>query len=303
MMSQQVSNILLIGQSGSGKSTCAALLSRKFGKPIILIHGDKQDYSCLVGHLPIKERDLESVSLDKRNTTYILEDLHNISKSQREKVVYLLNYSSRHNFNNCILISHALHSNGLYSLLPFLSHIYLTWDLINVRVLHTLMRYYCYSSQETMEETFKNMPKYHYFHLKPKTLTWNIVDSNLDPLDTQTTQGPTVENECMSSQTINKAVILDYFNHLTDKKQYQLLLDFLINNLPAGWLHWPDLSIHALTYGNKMLKISLIDYLSVTLSPNTLPSVPVKAFHKYLCNQICFPQTLVKNAYLLQMMK
>ncbi len=84
----EASTTLILGPNGSGKTTLAVALSTKLGLPIYVVNSSAKPYSR--GH----RVEWESVQLQKRRITYVIEDLTNLTPANKTRVLELLNVAS-----------------------------------------------------------------------------------------------------------------------------------------------------------------------------------------------------------------
>ncbi len=287
--SEQPYNVLYLGPSGGGKSVGASILANKIGYKIVLLNCAVQDYEKLIQtKKEITSATWDSIPLQEQFITYIIEDIASLKPSQRSKVNKLLNYNSRHLNSVSILISHSIHSTGMFGILSFLTDIYLTSDSSNLRTLKFLLKYYSFKNVEGVEDRFSSLNKHHYLHLKPSEKNIEVVDNNLNVFRTD---GEQLNRE---NNPINRELILQYFSSLPNYKKYKSTFEFLMNNIPENYIRSNDLSVSFRTKKGSINSFSLLDYIHYINSPEEPPE-QIKQFHRFIAKTVQFPQFLIQN--------
>ncbi len=281
-------NCLFIGPSGSGKTFAASLLCKKIGYPAVLLNGHPSAYkkdNCTVHTV-----DWEEVPLTgKKNLCYIVEDIISLNKQQKEKLCLILNYVSRHHDSCCLLICHAVFRTGIFSLLNFITDYFFTGDPVNIREVRFLSKYFSGRESETMETMFKKLGPKEYLHYIPNEDKCVHLGSKLRPLQS--------ENKKTSSGSLNKEEVLRFFEHLPEKKQYAVLLDFLLRVIPPACIRKDDYSI---SYRGKrgIRNFSLLDYLHFAMNKNVRPPADIRIFQRFLNKSCAFPRFIILNQYM-----
>ena len=273
-------NIFILGPSGSGKTRGAANLCKVLARPILLVNAPPHDYKGT--GLPVTPVSWDELDSNWSNCTIVVEDIHALNIKQRETLAKICTYTSRHCSVNTILISHSIFRNFMFSLLGFMTHIYITRDRVNTRLLKTVLRHFCYSDVGEVEKAFFSLRPYNFLVLNILELGFAKVDSTMTP-------------EENSTGTSLKQKVLAYFDHLDNRDQYSLIYIFLAANIPHESIRHSDLSVSVQTRQGQPLRFSLIDYIFLLNEPDVTPDPTIESFHRYLQSYVCIPRFLVKN--------
>ncbi len=290
---------LFLGPTMGGKTTGAAKLCRRVGYRVVVLNGATYPYE--EKNCEVSTGEWGEIPLKGHNITYVFEDVHRLKSAEREKVVTLLNYTARHHNSAVILISHSVSSNGLFSLLSFLTHVFVTQDRINLRMLKILLKYYMYPETCHAENSFLSLPPRGYLQLSPPSLEYHSLNSSLEKMDQDASPSPDTSNkeEEDSSAPFPKEKITPFFSHLPQKEVYNSLTDFVLRIIPARYISEKDLSISYRDKKGKNQKISLLDYLHF-LATNAPPPLKILSFQRHMYKTTCFPHYLVKNTHMIQ---
>ncbi len=288
MSEQRPLAVLFLGPSGTGKSFGAALLCRRIGHRVTVINGPTEVYEKWNDR--VDTTTWEELPLDDDRVTYVLEDLHRLKDASREVVATLMNYTSRHRLSTTIIIAHSFMANGLFSLLNFLTDIYITSNNVNLRSLRVLLKHFYYENANEVVECFLKLPPQHYLHMRPQQLSFVAVTSRLDSAEEPDSQGP-------ESAPLDKDDLIKYFSHLPDRQQYANLVDYILRILPPECITAKNLSVSFRNKKKEIKTLSLVDYLHFLMSEER-PPAPILAFQRHLFRTACFPSTLIRNKHM-----
>ncbi len=295
MSEQRPLGVLFLGPSGTGKSFGASLLCRRIGHRVTVTNGPTEVYEKWNDQ--VDATPWEELPLDDDRVTYVLEDLHRLKESSREVVATLLNYTSRHRFSTTIIIAHSFMSNGLFSLLNFLTDVYVTSNNVNLRSLRVLLKHFYYENANEVVECFLKLPPHHYLHLRPQQLSFASLTSRLDPASSACAPPAASDPSGAVKTTLDKDDLIKYFSHLPDSQQYANLADYILRILPAECITAKTLSVSFRNKKKEIKTLSLVDYLHFLMSKEK-PPAPFLAFQRHLLRTACFPSTLIRNEYM-----
>lgn len=287
---------LYIGPSGSGKSSAIVRAVKSFAPSRVYVVnttpegflGD-QSLDC-----EVVQEELQSLPHDERGVSYVIEDVQNISKTDREIVFKLFNVTSRATGSQVHVATHSVKNTGAYSLLPFVNFLFLTSQMINLRTLSTVLKYYFYRDPSAVEASFSRMQPGQYFVLTPPNLGYVVMDKTLSEvgtLDCQDEGSADLEDET----PISRETILDYFKHLPNRDEFVPLVDFFLRNFSSGYLRKSDLSVKLITRTGRDPRVSILEYFYVLNSEDSSPTRDIRMFHDFLKSRIVFPSYLIKN--------
>lgn len=277
---------LIVGASGSGKTSACLALCNQYNFPVTLFNASLRDYSLLK---PVARLGTWGEKLDVKKHTLVVEDIQSLKPAQKEFLSHLLNVVSRH--QNCviILIAHSLHGNGLFALINFFTNIVVTAGTINLRNLRELLRHFMYEESEAVENVFLSMNARDYLMLKPHERVFSVLSTSMST----TSEDAPAE---MASKDIKREKVLSYFAHLPNKQMYNNLFDFLMANIPNNVIRPSDVTILVLTKNGKKCSVSLLDYMYFLLEKNQgyVPS-DVLLLHRHFKKMFRVPDMFVKN--------
>ncbi len=289
-------SILFLGPSGSGKSFGASLLCKRLGNPVVVLEGPVDTYK--EKNSKVTAVSWDELPMKKRNITYVLEDLHRLKATTRETVAILTNYVSRHFQSAVIILAHSITGNGIFSILHFLTDIYVTSNQINIRPLRTLLRHFYYDDAAEVERKFLALKGGGYLHLQPQQRTCVALDSDLDIVkardDTPVGRTPSPE---VPPAAFDRDKLVAFFAHLPQKSQYANLADYLLRIIPPNSVNNDDFSVSFRNKKKTIQKFSLIDYLHYLMSEE-IPPRKILSFQRHLTRRACFPLSLVRNDHM-----
>ena len=279
-LSEEPRNFCIVGPSGSGKSFCSLALARIFSpRKTVVVNGSAD------GFPDGEEATFEDLPSELSRVCYVLEDVQNLEKKDREAVFRLLNVTSRQLDSEVHVITHSIWNTGVFSLLPFFTHVVFTSEKINLRQLSQLLKHYLYPDKKTIERIFLGLKKRQYLVLRPRELTFEVANSDM--------AGGRGSHE--EKFGVSKDTLLRYLSHLPDGEAYPSLIDFVLEIVTPGAVRTRDLSVELVTARRGKVRISLLDYLHVLNTAGAVPPRDVRLLHDYIRRKACFPSVLVKN--------
>ena len=237
-----------------------------------------------------------------------------------ESLQEILNYSSHHlNVNPVIIITHSAQKNGIYGLLPYLTHVYLSAVKSSVASLQAVLRGYQFEKPEKDAIARKLLScEEQYCHLvldveardtsfvkaerqegkaRPvlieKTLEKKRPSSAYPTLRQQEEkEGKSLEG----GEESTRAAAKRFLGVLENKEIALALYDLIVRKLPGHKLDSADLNLTLKSADNKDEVISLIDYIGALTSKRSKPDKNLIKLHRYLIRKGAkLPKSYVLN--------
>ena len=292
--------ILILGRSGTGKSSLCQFLLKEFeeyGKPIRVLNDRTEN--CKYQKISWSQlAQLKHVAL-------IVEDIISASPAQFRALQELLNFSNHHRKVNPILcVSHALTRNNIHALLPYFNRIFLSANNSGMTTLRTLLNYFGYDKQEKAEQfnRLKNLksPFCHFFfdvdkgEVGLKTFKMSELDQDDEDRPPKKRRATQAQDSMASSMAIR---FLSVLRHNSDKAL--AIFDLLYPGLPAKHINPNNLTIKLKKRSSDKVAVtvSLLDYISALVDEEARPSSLVLKFHRYVrdVRRVHLPHCFVAN--------
>ena len=286
-------SILFIGTSGSGKTQCLTRIATKtFRKRKKYVLNDKTGLSD-------KHKKFYPVSwntdLSKmKNAALVCEDLICLSTKQLATLTNFINVTRRHNNNICLLVTHSLRGNNVYSLIQYMNHFVFTSSRANSSNWKTICQIFQLDNQtaELGADFFANIKagEFNFLHFDAQTLRATIYDSTYQPVEENVNS-----SEVSAPDHLTRDEILSRFQSVFKSfplgdKMYALS-HFLVVNLPSDFIS-PDLSVR---YKEK--RVSLVDYVQYVTTADLKPPKLIKRLHKHIVKKLVLPELFILNSY------
>ena len=285
-------SIIYVGTSGSGKTMHMLKYVRsKFKKCKKYVLNDVSNFGN-------KFNSFESVTWDYdfsqlKNSVLICEDLICLSSKQLLLLATFVNVLRRHQGNTCVLITHALRGNNLYSLIQHMNFFVFLSGRANIANFNVVCNIFKIPEdiQSRGQDFFLNPPgKYYSLVLNSETFDMTIIDPNYRVAVSK-------HSATASTQARSKTQILDQlqnvFKPIPNGGQLFAYASFLVHNLPSDIIS-SDLSIKG-TGKTKSIRLSLIDYINIACSDTAHVSKAMICLHKYFQSQLTIPMLFIKN--------
>ena len=258
----------------------------------------------------------KSVSIDfgglakaAKNSGIIIEDIIQMEKSAEKNMRTALNFNAHHKSQKIFSISHGIHKTSLWSMLSFFHFIIFTSAPSNGPVLRYTLNYFKIDKNviDYWIAQFKKLGKsklnnYFYFNcsemafyftsnilnLEEAVLIGNLSSSNSD----SELEPENVETKKKNLQTKFEKFLEGH----PSKPPASAIFSSIINSLDVNLIREHDLSVCFNNLGGeKMKRISLVDYLTCILTPNQPAQNSLVALHKYINNYCLIPSIFIKN--------
>jgi hypothetical protein len=283
-------SILFIGPSGTGKSLAMLNYVKNINPQKVLVLNDKTRLA--------KEQKFISVDWDfdfkiLKNGVLICEDLVCLSGKQLALLGTFVNVLRRHNNNTCLLVTHALRGNNIYSLLQQMNYFVFTSARSNIQNWNVVCSIFKLDNdiRNRGEEFFLKSPgKFYTLVLDTAKSSIQIFTPDYKPSQiTQLTQP-----KLSTKEILEKFALV--FKGCKRESQMYSLANFLVGNLPREMEIKADLSI--IIPSSKPIRISLVDYIQLLTSPKATVNKPMTLVHSYFCRQMIIPNLLIENVVL-----
>ena len=299
-------------RSGTGKST---LLKKIVGLSNSDVQGGlqniKQVYLLNVGgaekklYTKLYNKDVHVLETydqlihTKQRSLVLVEDIINMSKADEKVLRKALNYDAHHKKQKIFCVSHSIHKTSVWSLLSFFHFILFTSASSNIPVIRFTLNYFKIEKAQidSWLNQFKILGKEGkfgiYFYFDCVKMTFNV--SNNTTFTRLKLLGTAGLNELpLNESDLDpklKANLQSKFDTMVDsfseKAQASALFAMIINCLQIRLIRENDLSFAFRSLKtNREVRFSLVDYITVLLTPQTPVSKPLETFHNYV-KSIC----------------
>lgn len=254
------------------------------------------------------------LSIAKPKAIILVEDIINMSKSDEQLLRTSLNYDSHHKKQKIFCVSHSIHKNSMWSLLPFFHFIIFTSSPSNVPVIRFTFNYFKIDKQQLdswLTEYLRlgqNGRRGIYFYFDCIKMTFNVSEN------TQFTKRSVVGQEAkfgsVDSAFVDrnldavqqKQTLVSKFESLIEsldcKGQAVSIFSILINCLDCKLIREHDLSFAFFSkILNSEIRFSLVDYVTTLLDESAPVSKPLQAFHAYAKRFCHIPIVFCRNKY------
>ena len=327
----RIRNILIVGKSGSGKSSIACALASTLSKVVSAEKRQKKkrtvfilnDKTHATGFQPIEWGDLGNLS----NCGLILDDLISATKVQFRAIQFLLNFLGHHkNVSPIIICAHSILNNGIMGLLPYMTEVLLTRARSNVRSLTTILINFKVPKEErdAHVKTFLacNEP-FGYFILD--LVNWNFMadsrsvkgelrqirnhklrkDEKKHPssaggaigaVDELASAAEKREESAATKRRETRAAAERYLKLLPGGGEIPLaLFDLLYPAVKDKKIKPAELTVEMCTKTGARIKINLVDFIHTLIVEDKQPTAAEVVFHKYVNRKVSIPLCFQSN--------
>ena len=257
------------------------------------------------------------LSLVKSRSIILVEDIINMSKNDEKLLRTSLNYDSHHKKQKIFCVSHSIHKNSMWSLLPFFHFIIFTSSPSNVPVIRFTFNYFKIDKHQLdswLTEYLRlgqNGRKGIYFYFDCIKMTFNVSENTQFTkrfvVGQEATFGPNSRSAVVdridrggADDLRQKQIIMAKFESLIEsldcKGQAISIFSILVNCLNYKMIREHDLSF---AFYSKTLKseirFSLVDYVTTLLDESAPVSAPLQAFHAYAKTFCHIPTVFCRN--------
>jgi hypothetical protein len=281
--------ILLVGLSGSGKTTIAKKIVEDSRVPFCIVNGDQSDF-------PASDR-TRHLSWDEcgglSQCGVIFEDVVNAKKEEFVTLKNLACVSAHHSsVTPIIIICHAVLGNNLYGILANLTHVFVTLAKGNIKSLLSVLEYYRVTprEREAMERTFLSCED-EFGHF--------VYDVGRRTLEQG---GAAAAGKAASAQKKSHILPPQRFLELMPRpREATLLFDLIYPSLPKAATSGGN---YTLTLKNSAsgepVKINFMDYINCLVDEKKVPSRQMKSVHSFVTRILPLPRCIVPNKHFLR---
>ena len=299
------STFLLLGRSTTGKSYLCKYLVNAFadpGRPVYTLN----DRTATCPYVKITVDQAKVIS----NCSVVAEDIISATRPLFEVLQLILNYKGHHDsISPCILISHSIYKNSIYSLLPFIRKIYLSAVRSSLNSLKAILNFFDFEPTEKIQ--IKNAllsctQKFCFLAFDVDKREWSVVKAEkrkgikvlADNVAGEKGAAPELERD--SRIRLNA---VKYLNVLDKREVANQIFNMIFAYLPLEKLNPQDLSLK-LTMKGTDVRISLVDYCAqLTSAGDEDDELDVHServllkFHRYLKRRgIVLPNCYIYNS-------
>ena len=225
--SKQPFSLLVVGKTGTGKSSLLKQIALKAGKYVLLVGGDPADFKD-VDHKSIERLKPDVVEL--KNCTCIIDDHFSLTKQEHQTFRTLLSFTKRHKLVNVMVGSHTLCHTGLTSLLGMFDYICFTNTKTNDANVRGFLR--VIKDEDIKASDFKEIPEFGYLIWDNKKNEKFFLDSNFSLLDSIQDR-----KDKQNKDAIRKEIDSILQVYPENYKIATCLLDYLLKNIDFSILN------------------------------------------------------------------
>lgn len=231
-----------------------------------------------------------------------------MEKKDEKNMRTALNFNAHHKRQKIFSISHGIHKTSLWSMLSFFHFVIFTSAPSNVPVLRFTLNYFKIDKDiiNLWIEQFKKLgksKKNYYFYFSCSEMgfyfTKNILDVEAKELIGSLTNTLHVDSEPENLEATKKNLQSKFEKFLEGhlaKAQASAIFGSVINSIDLKFIREHDLSVCFNNLGGqKMKRISLVDYITCILTPNQPASKGLTTLHDYIKNYCLIPAIFIKN--------
>lgn len=297
-------SLLVLGGSGTGKTSLAKSVALKRGKNVFLVGGDPRDYEELDRRLNIKNVSLTSDELVKlQHATLIIEDHFAASSAEHSRIRYILSYMCRHRDVTVLLLTHSLLHTSLLNTTHHFRFIVLTASPGSRSALTQLASKTDSLDAEAALSELENLAPFEYLVVNGADGSFEVVTQDLLAPHRAPAESAAVEER---RRAVAKGVepILKQFPEVFSKGK--CLLDYVLSNLGADVLKiHPTMFTIEVTPAKtgQRVSVSLADFLVVAQQSGAQPSQNEYLARRFLAERMVLPLVLIANRRLLARFK
>lgn len=322
-------------RSGSGKTTLTkAVLNehcKRQKKPSFqLVNTKISDYAdCLPttsdNRILQSFSDFGDIKYTLSNCIFVIEDIIHVDKQSEQLLRKCLNYFSHHKKQKYFFLSHSIYKTSLYSMVPFFNFIIFTTDSSNESVLRDVLRYFrldkntvqhlCngfnqYASNQQVVQT-NNFNACFYLDLRDRSFYYT---NNIFKLQNSVrlSKHGVIHNNKNTAQSVasihaspDSAIqrrFHDIVRHLPNRRDLKTIFSIVLPCLNSENIRLNDLTYAFRTRSKqeKIIRISIIDYLQQLINPEGKINKDLIVLHHYISSQCKIPQGYIQNKFLQQ---
>ena len=310
--------VLIVGQSNSGKSSLVRQLISEFknhDRKVWVLNDNTNDSR----YAKIAWEDVDSL----QSAILVVEDIICLNSRKYAILSHIVSYLCHHqSVQPCYIISHSLLKQNIFSLISFMTHIYLSACPSNMASLRALLNFYSFekSAKDFYLKQMKEVSQeYSHFLFTVKTQTFELVRYPFKPPEEDKEEEEEEEEEEEVGQKTSEADKLARqkqrkaekardriamerakrflsvgaaFGSKEKSEAALVIFEIMYPFLPKHKINVHNLTITLKTSSGSDVVVSIVDYLSCLCHEDSDPSPNVRRFHDFVRN--------VKNIHISQ---
>ena len=301
------STFLLLGRSTTGKSYLCKYLVNSFADPDRPVY-TLNDRTATCRYIKISVEQAKVIS----NCCVVAEDIISATRPLFEVLQLILNYKGHHDsISPCILISHSIYKNSIYSLLPFIRKIYLSAVRSSLNSLKAILNFFDFEPSERLlvkKALISCAQKFCFLAFDVDKREWSLVRAEkgkgikvLTANVAAAAEGAVAGENALELRIRNNAS--QFLNVLARKEVAHQIFNMIFPLLPIDKLNPQDLSLK-LTLNGSEARVSLVDYCAQLTNINGADDADggseqlslLLKFHRYLKRRgIFLPSCYILN--------
>jgi hypothetical protein len=283
--------LILVGASGSGKTTAAKSLVRGCGLPVYVVNGQPDDYG--EGYEEAAWEECASL----KDCCLIVDDVLSCNAPQFKILQRLANFSGHHlNIQKLIIVTHSIQNTHVYGLLAYATQVLFTLSKANVRSLWVTLDFYKFGVKEKeaiMKEFNSCSDEYGYYVLHvEKHSFWRPSEQCNRPSgddDSGARQG--------GVHSLPPHRFLELLAPEARRRQATLIFDLVYPSLPRSAVEEGDgFTIVMRTKATgETVRINIFDYLDCLTNEKSTPTSTMLGLHHYVSSLVSIPRCFVAN--------
>lgn len=280
---------LVIGKSGTGKSSFIRHFSREKKQKLFLVGGDPRDYDSLDFESTVLTEDLKSC----KDCTVVVDDLFQLTPKQHEILRHLLCFTKRHHNVTIFVAAHNFHFTGLLALSSHFDYIIFTRPKnVDNNIKLFLQRL---QPEGITEMAFSSIPYQGYIMYSLQHEKFSVLDSTFLPHLAAKEE----EKEKRAEQLkMEMGKILDVFPET--KTRTECLFEYILRNLDPFLISTSDFCIRLAGEETNAIKVSLVDFLLISQNSHAKPSKNQFRLKRFMDQRFLTPNALIQNKYFLR---
>ena len=254
---------LLLGRSTTGKSYLCKYLVNAFADPDRPVY-TLNDRTATCRFIKITVEQAKVIS----NCCVVAEDIISATRPLFEVLQLILNYKGHHDsISPCILISHSIYKNSIYSLLPFIRKIYLSAVRSSLNSLKAVLNFFDFEPSEKLQvkkALLSCSQKFCFLAFDVDKREWSLVRAEkkkgikviIANIGAGGETGASADSELELRIRSNAS---QYLNVLARKEVANQIFNMIFPSLPLDKLNPQDLSVRLRLNGSDA-RVSLVDY-------------------------------------------
>jgi energy-coupling factor transporter ATP-binding protein EcfA2 len=308
--------VLVIGRSGTGKTSLVKWLLKDVRKPIFVVNDKTSNKSFT----KIEWSQLPAL----RSCALVCEDIISATKPQVTAMQNLLSFGVHHSkVSPVVIIIHQIYKQNIFALVPFFNKIYLTANTGSVTSLRVILRLFQYEQKEIERcVSLIKQDEKKFMHL---VINQNGESPQLGRVDDF--KKKVNEDNISSKARLDQAsAVAKRFLSILEppKAQYGIaIFEILFPEIPEKIIQLENLTLTlmkrkdkkkrslsssadsplrpkgqaSITKNYQRIKYSLLDYIYALVTPNYKLNRKMERFHKYITQtlDVTIPQCFIHN--------